>query len=559
MAFDGITTYAMTKELEAALLFGKIDKIHQPRPEELVFLVHTREGNKRLYANVSSASSCVRLINENPVNPPEPYNFCMLLRKHLLGSRIAEIRQKDSERIIEFVLETRNELGFTVARLLVFEIMGRHSNAILVDMETGKIVDGIKHVSLDASRARQVLPGKKYEYPPAQDKIPFKEAAQEELDAAGETGKAILARIGGISPAIADELAEQKDRYGFLRGILDEIESLRFKSFVYADEKGMPREYGITTLTAFEGSHKKLTFNTLSEAAGYFYENREATNRTSQSARELIKNVSQKLEKCQLKKQKLSEDLKEAEDSDSLRLYGELLTANMHLLKNGMSEVTLTNYYDGSMVTIALDPRFSPNKNAQQYFHRYGKSRTAIKEKTQQIAENDELIAYLESVLSSLERAEDENSIAAIREELEESGLIRHRGNSRKNRKPVKQEPIKYVTSDGFTVLVGRNNKENDILTLRTAAKTDLWLHTKDIPGSHVIVRTEGKAPTETAIREAASIAAYHSKARASENVPVDYVLVKYVKKPGGAKPGMVIFTDNNTVYADPKLPGSKD
>ena len=558
MAFDGIITAAMAKELQNEILQGKIDRVGQPESSELLIQIHTRTGNKRLYATSDSYAACVRFLDGSLPNPPQPSSFCMLLRKHLIGGRIVSVEQKDSERILELCLETLNDLGFTVSRKLIFEIMGKHSNIILMDMTTGKVLDSIKRVSIDTSRARQILPGLVYQYPPAQDKVPFRSATPEDLQNCGDTPRQILSQIGGISPAIAAELSIQEDRAGFLRGIMDSIENGSFVPRVYVDEDGTPREFHIVPLTEYEETCQVMTFDTLSRAVGWFFENRQNTNRARQKAHDLIRSVTAGLDRLYLKKQRLSEDLLQAENSEDLRLYGELLTANLHRAHPGSSGLKVTNYYDGSEVVIPLDPRYSPNKNAQLYFKRYGKSKTAIREKKIQLEENQQNIDYLESVMTFLENADSITEIEELRSELEDTGYIRRR--KVPGKKPRKQrqkaDPHHFQTSDGFRVLVGRNNRENDILTLQTASRTDYWFHTKDIPGSHVILQTEGKPLTETAIFETAAIAAYYSKGRSSGNVPVDYCLVRHVKKPSGAKPGMVIFTNNRTVWVDPALPG---
>lgn len=556
MAFDGIVTAAMAGELREQILYGKIDKIYQPESSELVLHIHTKNGNKRLYATVDSSASCVRLIDKNPLNPPAPLPFCMLLRKHLQSGRITSVEQKDSERILEISVETLNELGFTVNKKLIFEIMGKHSNIVLVEMSTGKIIDCIKKISLDESRARQVLPGMTYSYPPSQNKIPFREITEEELENAGDTPKALLSKVGGIAPCFARELFAAPHRYALLRKFLSRIEDNALEPVVYEDEQGKPVEFYMAPLSEYENSCKRLDFDSLSHACGYFYEHRNATNRARQKSHSLVHAVKNRLDKLYLKKQRLNEDLLKAENSDQLRLYGELLTANMHLIHPGMKEVTVTNYYNGKEITIPLDPRWSPNKNAQNYFKQYGKAKTAVHEKKAQLKENQENIDYLESVYTYLNNTDSIRDIEDLRQELEEEGWIRPRKAANRRKKPkFRPHPLKYQTSDGFTVLVGRNNKENDALTLKLASKNDYWLHTKDIPGSHVILETQGKELTETAVMEAAALAAYHSKARTSENVPVDYVRVRYVKKPNGAKPGMVIFTHNRTVYVNPKEP----
>lgn len=559
MAFDGIVTRAMVRELQDRILLGKIEKVYQPEADELVFHIHTKNGNVKLLASVGSAHARVCFITENPVNPPAPLAFCMLLRKHLQGGRITEITQKDSERIIEISLETLNELGFTMSKKLIFEIMGKHSNIVLMDIASGKIIDSIKRVSFDVNRVRQILPGMIYQYPPAQDKIPFLEISAEQLEALAADGKSILRSVGGIAPAFAEELALRAgvQRSGYLSDVLAAIESPNHADArVYLDESGAPIDFYPVALSELEESCRVERFGDLSSAMEFYFGKKESSNQGRQKSHDLIRSVNALLDKMYLKKKRLSEDLLKAENSEDLRLYGELLTANIHLIQPGMKSVEVTNYYDGSTLTIPLDVKLSPSKNAQHYFKKYGKSKTAIKEKQIQLDENEAEIKYLESVLSFLENTDDVAEIESIRAELVETGYIRRRrqagGFKEKKYKPV---PYRYTLSNGMSVLVGRNNKENDILTFKTAGNKDLWLHTKDIPGSHVIVQSGGAELDEEAVWEAAAIAAYHSKARTSENVPVDYVQIKYVKKPAGAKPGMVIFTNNRTVYVNPAVP----
>lgn len=559
MAFDGIVTRAMVRELQDRILLGKIEKVYQPEADELVFHIHTKNGNVKLLASVGSAHARVCFITENPVNPPAPLAFCMLLRKHLQGGRITEITQKDSERIIEISLETLNELGFTMSKKLIFEIMGKHSNIVLMDIASGKIIDSIKRVSFDVNRVRQILPGMIYQYPPAQDKIPFLEISAEQLEALPADGKAILRSVGGIAPAFAEELALRAgvQRSGYLSDVLAAIESPNHADArVYLDESSAPIDFYPVPLSELEENCCVERFGDLSSAMEFYFGKKESSNQGRQKSHDLIRSVNALLDKMYLKKKRLSEDLLKAENSEDLRLYGELLTANIHLIQPGMKSVEVTNYYDGSTLTIPLDVKLSPSKNAQHYFKKYGKSKTAIKEKQIQLDENEAEIKYLESVLSFLENTDDVVEIESIRAELVETGYVRRRrqagGFKEKKYKPA---PYRYTLSNGMSVLVGRNNKENDILTFKTAGNKDLWLHTKDIPGSHVIVQSGGVELDEEAVWEAAAIAAYHSKARTSENVPVDYVQIKYVKKPAGAKPGMVIFTNNRTVYVNPAVP----
>lgn len=557
MAYDGIITYAEAKELRERIVPGKIEKVYQPGPEDLLVHIHTQRGNVRLFVSCNSQSARVCLTEGSYTNPDQPPTFCMLLRKHLQGGRITDVRQKDAERIMEIDIEAQNELGFSVCRRLIVEIMSKHSNIVLVDLETGKIIDAIKRISIDVNRYRQLLPGVIYKYPPAQDKLPFNEVSPEsELP---HDDRALMARVAGISPAISREIAEDPGRR--LSEILASVEDGSARARVYIDEKGTPREFHITGLSEFEGLECRF-FDTLSECVDFYYSNREQSNLVRQKSQPLLKSAQASLSKALLKKKKLSEDLLAAENSDKYRLYGELLTANLHLIKPGDRKVTVTNYYDGSEITIPLDEKISASANSQRYFKKYSKARTAIHEKQTQLEDNDKDIQYLESVIQNIEAADNVPLLDSIRDELEQTGYVRRRQKAtQRKKKGARLEPLKYTLSDGTPVLIGRNNIENDWLTMKFASKTDVWMHTKDIPGSHVIVRLEdGRNVNDlpaALIYEAASIAAYHSKAGSGDNVPVDYVPVRYVKKPNGAKPGMVIFTHNQTVYVKPQLPAS--
>jgi len=552
MAYDGIITYAISKELESMLTLAKIEKVYQPGNEKLVLQMHTKEGNVRLFMSVGSQSARVCLTENRYKNPEQPPTFCMLLRKHIQGGRITRIEQYKSERIIEFDIEALNELGFTVCKRLIVEIMGKHSNIVLIDIESGKIIDSIKRISIDVNRYRQLLPGVIYKYPPKQDRVPFKEiTADIKLP---EDSRSIMQCVGGISPAIARELETGSTD---IPSIVSAVAEGNITPRIYSDEDGTPREFHVIPLSEYEGLNEH-TFETVSECVENFFYNRDSSNMVKQKSVPLIKTVEAALGKALLKRKRLGEDLLRAEDSDKYRLYGELLTANIHLVTPGAKSVTVTNYYDGNPISIPLDEKLSASKNAQRFFKKYSKAKTAINEKQIQLEENDVNIAYLESVLQSLSDVNTEEDIEAVRDELVETGFVRFRKTPGR-RKKIKPTPIHYTLSDGTDVYVGRNNNENDYLTLKLASKTDVWMHTKDIPGSHLIIKMDDGRNVDhlsaELIYEAASIAAFHSKAGSSANVPVDYVPVRYVKKPNGAKPGMVIFTHNQTVYVDPKLP----
>lgn len=631
MAFDGIVTTAMVTELSKKLTGAKIDKIYQPAADEIILNIRSGREKLHLYISAGTNNSGLYLINDKGMNPQNPPAFCMLLRKHLQSARIHEIKQIDSERIVEMHTDAVNELGFNVNHKLVIEIMGKHSNILLIDLKTDKILDCIKRISGDVNRYRQTLPGLQYVAPPSHNKIPYFGLEKSDFLTAMEAlshykpDKALMNAVQGLSPAAAAELCDRAEKkiqptagnpqitnarensdsdaytkssaplhqnaqlfdiaagsatshpHGTNHGIntVSEdsdphstaaaftdtlynelnaaVESAIHNSgaHIYLDENGTPAEFHVISLAAYEGSCKVQHFDTVSEACLHYFEGRSSSNRLRQKSNDMRHHVSAALDKMLLKKQRLSEDLLKAEDSEKYRLYGELLTASLHSVKNGRTEAEVSNYYDGTTITIALNPRYSPAQNAQRYFKKYAKSRTAIVEKNKQLKETDAEIAYLDSVLTFIDNSHSDEDIADIRIELIENGVLKRKPAKEKARSS-KISPYEYRSSGGKRILVGRNNRENDILTFKIASSNDIWLHTKDIPGSHVILFTEGKEPGETDIFEAAALAAAHSKAKLSGNVPVDYVTVKHVKKPNGSKPGYVTFTQNHTVYVDP-------
>jgi predicted ribosome quality control (RQC) complex YloA/Tae2 family protein len=573
MSYDGFVTGAIVRELQQLIIDGKIEKIYQPEADELILHIHKKGTRYRLYISVNSGHARLHLIEKDDYsNPKNPMSFCMLARKHFQGGRIVRIEQIDSERIIEICVNRMNELGDAVEKKLIIEIMGKHSNIIALDSSTGKILDSIKRITLDVNRYRQLLPGLPYVSPPSHGKVAFYTLTEEELasildESSSLKSKALLSNIQGISPGIADEIcirASQrfnvdlelltfKELYPILKEMTDCLQSYNITPVVYFDDDKNPIDFHVFTLYTKENFFDKKSFNSPSEAADYYYHNKVSSNRVNQKSLDLIKTIDNNLNKLYLKKQRLSEDILKAKDFDNYRLYGELLTANLHKIGNKDKSVKVLNYYDNKEIDIPLDTRLSPSKNAQKYFRRYNKLKTAIKEKNIQLDETNQYIEYLESVLTFAKNADTVEDLEGIRQELIEGGYLRNR-KSNVRRTESKPKPLAFTSSDGFRILVGRNNKENDLLTFKIADKTDIWFHTKDIPGSHVILILEGKKPSDTSIYEAASIAAYYSKARSSENVAVDYTLVKYVKKPSGAKPGMVIFTDNSTVYVSPSL-----
>jgi predicted ribosome quality control (RQC) complex YloA/Tae2 family protein len=581
MPFDGIVLSAVATRLSDLLTGGRIEKIYQPETDELLLHIARGREKHKLFLSSNGANPRVCLVNDYGPYPQNPSAFCMLLRKHIQGGRIARVEQKGTERILECTVDTISELGFSKNKRLTVEIMGKHSNVLLIDAETERIIDSIKRLSPEMNRYRQTLPGCPYIEPPSHGKLPWYAVERAHIAAAlagGEAtvegaAKAILSLAQGIGPRAADELAAEAFADAgaadpaadpaetradailrALQRLADKTGAGRFAPVVYLDRDGKPVEFHAFPIASFEGAFEALRFDDIDAAVDYYYANRIASNRVRQKTADLLRAAQNSLDKQLLKKQRLLEDLARAENADGDRLFGELLTANLHVLQAGQRTAVLTNYYDGSTVEIPLDPRMSPSQNAQRYYRLYGKAKTAVVEKKAQLAETDKEIAYLESVLSFAENAASAEEADALRIELIEAGCLRRRKQSvaRKQSRPA---PLSYAVYGGLRVEVGRNNRENDLLTFKKAAGGDLWLHTKDIPGAHVILFTEGRETPARALREAAAIAAWHSKGRNSENVPVDYTLAKHVKKPSGARPGMVIFTNNRTLYVRPGLP----
>lgn len=567
MAFDGMVLAGIVHDFQIQLTGGRIEKIYQPESDEIIFFVHAGKATRKLYVSCNSSHARIHFLEETGTMPQTPMAFCMLLRKHLQGGRIRSIEQKDSERVFMMTIETVNEMGYSVTKRLIIEIMGKHSNIILLDGNSGKIIDSIKRISIDVSRARQVLPGLPYVFPPNQGKVSFFHLDEDGFDLIfhqdSNPAKSLVTGIMGISPSIANEIVDRAPNgsqtacYQSFSHMVRQIEQGDFRPCVYLDQTGVPLDFHLFPMGSLSRVYQELSFHNIHECISFFYSGKESSNRLKQKASGLVKSVNVALDKCLLKKQRLLEDLQQAGRLDSYQLAGELLLANLHQVKRGDTKALVENYYSGEMIEITLDPLLSPSKNAQKLFKRYAKAKTALIEKTSQLLDTDQDIAYLESMLNYLDQAETIHEIEENRLELIEHGYLRKRKNNYQPMK-VKSPPHAFQTSEGLRILVGRNNRENDQLTFKTAAGKDIWFHTKDLPGSHVILITDGRPASALSLLEAAQIAAYYSKGRQSANVPVDYTQVRNVKKPSGAKPGMVIFTGNKTIYVNPVLPGKE-
>ncbi|SMO47538.1 Rqc2 family fibronectin-binding protein [Melghirimyces algeriensis] len=558
MSLDGICIRAIVHELNQTLLGSRVTKIYQPGELDLVMHMRSKNGNRRLLLSAHPAYPRLYLTEQPADNPLTPPMFCMLLRKHCEGGVIESIQQVGLERIIYIDIKTRNELGDEVIRRLIVEIMGRHSNIMLIDPATDRIMDAIRRVTPDISRHRQVMPGLVYEAPPEQNKKCPLEANRDTFLRSlqfnqGKLDKQIVNRFLGIGPQTAREIVSRAglgDREGLwsaFHHVMKDACSHRYEPNIVHGNKTV---FSVLRLTHLKG--ERQTFDSVSRCMETFYHGKAERDRTRQKNHDLIRNLKNAIDKNTNKIQKLTQEQKETERGETYQVYGELLTAYMHQVKRGDTELKAVNYYapDASEITIPLDPQLTPSENAQRYFRLYNKAKSARKWNAEQIEKARRERAYLESVLVQLEDA-NPSEAEEIREELQEVGWIKAKSQSRRKKRYQKPMPMSYRSSEGIQILVGRNNKQNDFLTHRLASATDTWLHTKEIPGSHVVIRSNNIS--EKTLHEAAMLAAWHSKARESSQVPVDYTLVKHVKKPSGTPPGFVIYEEQKTLFVTPE------
>ncbi|MCH5584788.1 NFACT family protein [Shimazuella sp. AN120528] len=558
MSFDGTVTRAVAHELHTEITNGRITKIYQPSQWEIVFTIRAKGKNHKLMLSCHPVYARCHLTTASYENPAEPPMFCMLLRKQLEGSIIDKIEQVEMERIIHFWIKGKNELGDMVERKLIIEIMGRHSNVILLNPETNKIVDAMRRVGFQTSQYRQVLPGIIYVSPPDQGKINPLTAQHDtfisSLDYnAGQLSKQLVNCFMGLGPLPAEEILSQArlgDRESLWESFFRWQQNMlahRYEPEIVTDQSRI--FYSSCSLSHKKGEHR--SFATMSQCLDAFYGNKAERDRVAGQTQALVHKLTRDVEKNKRKIKVLQKEIENSSKAETLRLYGELLTTYLHQINRGDKSITVVNYYDESAgeVTIPLNEALTPNENAQRYFKKYQKLKAGKKYNEEQIQIAKEENEYLESVLSQLAIA-NLAEVEQIREELTEEGWIKKQV-KKGRQKPSSPTPTSYIASDGTTILVGKNNKQNEKLTHHIARKTDTWLHTKDIPGSHVVIR--GDHISETALTEAAMLAAYFSKARESSQVPVDYTLVKHVKKPSGARPGFVIYGDQKTIYVTPE------
>ncbi|EOX2716589.1 fibronectin-binding protein EfbA [Enterococcus faecium] len=557
MSFDGVFTHAMVNELRETLLSGRISKIHQPYENEIVLVIRSRGKNHRLLLSAHPSYARVQITQIDYQNPDNPPNFVMMLRKYLDGAILESIEQIENDRVIHFHFAKRNELGDLQNIILIVELMGRHSTIVLVNQETGKILDAIKHIGSSQNTYRSLLPGVEYIAPPKQEVLnPFssdKEKIFQRLSQTELEPKAIQYQFQGIGFDTAQELTKRLlERPNEKMVVWDEF----FSSIINHPD---PTFYETTNKDFFtpivyqvfsEQASAVTTYPTLSQLLDSYYHEKAEKDRAKQQGGELIRKIENELKRNKNKLKKREQTLKESENAENYRRDGELLTTFLTQVPRGAKEVVLPNYYEKDRpIKIALDPALTPNQNAQKYFHRYQKLKNAVKLIGEQIQEAKDEIQYLESVLSQLEIA-GPMDIEAIKEELTAEGYLKKK-TQKKQKKKKPSQPDQYFSSDGTLILVGKNNLQNDQLTMKTAKKTDYWLHAKNIPGSHVIIKSD--QPSDETITEAAELAAYFSKYRYSAQVPVDLVQVKHIRKPNGAKPGYVIYENQKTVIVTPE------
>ena len=566
MPMDGLTLGFAAREMEQLLIGGRIDKVTQPEKDTLILLIRAGSENRRLLLCASPNNARCHLTAQNYPNPLEPPMFCMLLRKQLLGGRILSLKQMGGDRVLHLTVDTVDELGDHVARVLILEVMGRHSNLILTD-GNGRIIDAARHVSQDMSRVRQIQPGLTYAPPPGQEKLDPAQATAETLlpylekNAAMPLQKALGASLTGYSAPAARELCCRVT--GSTQAAIDPAElpqlAARIVDFLHrmpsltppvvlVDEQGDPTDVFPFPYVSCDTARQQPAAS-LSAALERYFGARDQKDRIDQKSASMVRLLKTHIERCEKKLALQNEELANADRMDEYRLMGELLNANLWQLHRGQEAVTVQNFYDenGGEITIPLDKQLTPAQNAQRYFKKYQKARSARDTAAQQKEKTLAELSVLESALLDVGKCVGESELNEIRGELQRMGYIRASMNRRQLKQLPPSKPYHYRSADGIDIYVGKNSLQNDRLT-GSARGGELWLHAKDMPGSHVIVRTEDLVP-ETTLKQAAQLAAWYSKGQRSSSVPVDYTLRKYVKKPGGAAPGFVHYTNQRTAY----------
>ncbi|NMA86300.1 MAG: fibronectin/fibrinogen-binding protein [Tissierellia bacterium] len=576
MSLDGIVVSSIVEELNEKILGGRIDKIYQQEKDEILINIYNKGENHRLLISASSNSPRIHLTQSSKPNPQNPPMFCMLLRKHLAGGRVLNVEQFLMDRIIFIDISSIDELGMNTEKRLIVEIMGRHSNIILIDKENLKIIDSVKRVNYEISRVRQVLPGLKYEYTNT-DKINPSDLNEEEFytllkenNANTLIFKFFYSNYMGLSPLIGKEicydanidikrtiisldLEERKMLYNSFKNIVNKIKQKDFTPVLI--KNNYDNSYlAFHTLDIEQfGNENKLYLDSISQVLDQFYYKNDMADRINQKSQSMAKTIETKLERSQKKLSKQKEELLEAKDREKYKIYGDLISANLYAIEKGSKEIEVENFYSENLdkIKIPLDKRYSGAENAQRYYKKYSKLKNANILLSKQILETEDEINYLEHVLNSIDNCEETIELEEIKEELIKEGYLKG-GKKNKKKTVSKTKPLHYISEDGFHIYVGKNNRQNDYLSLRFAQKEDLWLHVQKMPGSHVIIKSEGQDIPDSTLEESAVLAAYYSKGKHSKNVAVDYTHRKNVRKPKGAKTGMVIYENFNTIFVNP-------
>lgn len=568
MAFDGITVAALSRELNQEILNGRISRIIQPEGDELLLTIKTKQGQKRLYISASASLPLIYLTEINKSAPLTAPNFCMLLRKHIGNGRIVSISQPGLERILHLEIEHLDEMGDLRHKFLTIEIMGKHSNIIFCD-ENRNIIDSIKHVSSQMSSVREVLPGRKYFIPDTMKKknplnIDEGEFIQVITSTSACLSKALYTGFTGISPVAAEEICdlagmdsglpshslsedELTHLYRRFSYYMEDIKSGSFCPAIYYDH-GIPKEFSALPLSHFHEMERQ-PFSSISDLLHVYYSTKNQLTRIRQKSTDLRHIVQTALERNRKKYDLQCRQMQDTENRDQYKVYGELINTYGYNLPEGSKELQALNYYTGKEITIPLDPTKTPQENAQRYFAKYNKQKRTFEALKSLIRETDEEIQYLESISNALDIASSEEDLIQLREELTQTGYIRRKYTKKKVK--ITSRPLHYISSDGYHMYVGKNNLQNEELTFHFASGNDWWFHAKGVPGSHVIVKTNGDSLPDRTFEEAGRLAAYYSKNRGNQKVEIDYVEKKHVKKPGGGKPGFVIYHTNYSLVID--------
>lgn len=576
MALDGVFLRHIKNEIEEKLLNSKVDKIYQPFRDEIILSMRSREGTYKLLISARANSPRINITQTSPENPKVPPMFCMLMRKRLSGARLRAVKQPQLERLLILDFEAVNELGDTVMLSLAVEIMGQYSNIIFID-ENQNIIDAVKRVDASMSSQRLVLPGMKYQQPPKQNKLCILDTDAENIISAIENlpknqalSKALLSVIQGISPIICRELEylsghgsdimshemTEDNRTRLLYFLKRDIETARNytgQPYIISDQTNKPIDFTFEYIQQYGSGRSSNEAKSFSELLDMYYAKRDMADGMKSKSEDLTKILSNAANRLIKKIYIQNDELKACADREYFRICGDLIQANLYRIEKGTAECEVENFYDENMakIKIKLDPALSAAANSQKYYKNYQKAKTAEQILNVQIKKAEEELDYVSSVLDSISRAESMRELNEIRDELTEQGYIKAKG--KKQHKEAVLPPLEFKSESGFTILVGRNNKQNDRLTLKQADRNDLWFHAKDIPGSHTVIVCGGKVPDEETILFAAELAAFHSKAKDAGKVPVDFTKIRYVSKPQGAKPGMVIYVNQQTMFVMPK------